>query len=88
MHESQEYEDMDAHHDECMYMVGAFLWLAIVTRFEIGYITAQLAYFVSNPGRIHFKAAVRELVHLTYTFERLLLSNLTSTAFSCEYLWI
>ena len=47
--ESQEYEDMAVHRDEYMSMVGAFLWLANVTRFEIGYIAAQLArHFLTN----------------------------------------
>ena len=58
------------HRDEYMSMVGAFLWLANVTRFEIGYIAAQLARFVSNPGRVHFKAAVRVLIYLTSTSEK------------------
>mmetsp|Transcript_26722 Transcript_26722/g.40195 ORF Transcript_26722/g.40195 Transcript_26722/m.40195 type:complete len:496 (+) Transcript_26722:168-1655(+) len=62
-----EYDDMASHRETYMSLVGAFLWLANMTRFEIGFIAAQLARFVSNPARLHFKAAVRVLIYLRTT---------------------
>ena len=47
-----------------MALVGSFLWLANVTYFHISYAASQLARFVSNPGELHFAAAVRVLIFL------------------------
>ena len=37
------------------------------TRFELAFAASQLARFVSNPGEIHFTAAVRVLLYLKST---------------------
>ena len=42
-----------------MALVGAFLWLANMTRHEISHVTSQLARFISNPGVTHFNADMR-----------------------------
>ena len=62
--DSTKYEDMATYRETYMSLVGAFPWLANMTRFELGYISSQLARFVSNPGRFHFQAALRVLVYL------------------------
>ena len=53
-----------------MALVGAFLWLANMTRSEISHAASQLARFVSNPGQIHFNAAIRVLIYLDCTRKR------------------
>ena len=53
-----------------MTMVGAILWLANVTRPELSYAASQLARFVSNPGEVHYRAAMRVMVYLAGTSER------------------
>ena len=53
-----------------MALVGAFLWLANMTRSEISHVTSQLARFISNPGIIHFNAAMRVLIYLDNTRSR------------------
>ena len=55
-----------------MALVGAFLWLANMTRNEISHVTSQLARFISNPGIIHFNAAMRVLIYLEGTRSRAL----------------
>lgn len=72
---SPEHDEMAPLRETYMSLVGAYLWLANMTRFEIGYIAAQLARFVSDPSRVHFKAAIRVLVYLRTTKERPLLLN-------------
>ena len=47
-----------------MALVGAYLWLANVTRPDLAYIASQLARFVSNPALIHYRAALRVLIYL------------------------
>lgn len=47
-----------------MPLVGAYMWLANVSRPELAYIAGQLARFVSNPGMVHYPAALRVLVYL------------------------
>jgi hypothetical protein len=47
-----------------MAIVGSVLWLANMTRPEIAYAASQLARFVSNPGEVHFNAALRVLIYL------------------------
>lgn len=64
---SSEFDEMVPYRETYMSLIGAYLWLANMTRFEIGYIAAQLARFVSNPARVHFKAAVRVLIYLRTT---------------------
>ena len=71
-HDSPEAAAMAAHHDDYMSLVGAFLWLSNVTRPELSYITSQLARFVSNPGRIHYTAALRVLLYLDGSSQRTL----------------
>jgi len=70
---SLEHDEMASLRETYMSLVGAFLWLSNMTRFEIGYIVTQLARFVSNPSRVHFKAAIRVLVYLRTTKERSLI---------------
>jgi len=70
--DSPEHEAMTPHHDDYMSLVGAFLWLANVTRPELAYITSQLARFVANPGRIHYNAALRVLLYLDASSQRTL----------------
>jgi hypothetical protein len=53
-----------------MALVGAFLWLANMTRNEISHVTSQLARFISNPGVTHFNAAMRVLTYLDNTRSR------------------
>ena len=53
-----------------MALVGAFLWLANMTRHEIAHVTSQLARFISNPGATHFNAAMRVLTYLDGTRSR------------------
>lgn len=65
--DTQEYMEMYQHRDTYMSLVGAYLWLANVTRPELCHISAQLARFVSNPGRAHYRAALRVLVYLDNT---------------------
>lgn len=69
---SLEHEEMACYREAYMSLVGAYLWLANMTRFELGYVAAQLARFVSNPSRVHFKAAIRVLVYLRTTKARAL----------------
>lgn len=49
-----------------------YLWLANVSRPELSYITSQLARFVSNPGAIHYSAAIRVLLYLQGSASRAL----------------
>ena len=53
-----------------MALVGAFLWLSNMTRSEISHVTSQLARFISNPGIVHFNAAMRVLTYLDSTRNR------------------
>ena len=71
-HDSPEAAAMAAYHDDYMSLVGAFLWLSNVTRPELSYITSQLARFVSNPGRVHYTAALRVLLYLDGSSQRTL----------------
>ena len=71
-HDSAEFDAMASHREVYMSLVGAFLWLANMTRFELGYISSQLARFVSNPARVHFQAALRVLIYLQGSKDRVL----------------
>lgn len=62
--DSAEHAHMGKHRSDYMSLVGAFLWLANVTRPELAYVAGQLARFVSNPGMVHYRAALRVLVYL------------------------
>lgn len=55
---------MDKHRVDYMSLVGAFLWLANVTRPELSYVAGQLTPFpfVSNPGMTHYRAALRAVL--------------------------
>lgn len=66
-YDSVEYVQMGAHRNDYMSLVGAYLWLANVTRPELSYISAQLARFVSNPAMLHYRAALRVLLYLKAT---------------------
>ena len=69
---SPEHEAMATRRHEYMSIVGAILWLANVTRFELAFAASQLARYVSNPGEIHFEAAVRVLIYLKHSANRVL----------------
>ena len=68
--DSDEWTQMRQHHADYMALVGAFLWLSNVTRPELSYISSQLARFVSNPGRVHYSAALRVLLYLRGSVDR------------------
>lgn len=56
---SVEATEMEGYREVYMSLVGAYLWLANVTRPELCYVAAQLARFVSNPGVVHYRAVPR-----------------------------
>lgn len=62
--DTPEYTEMYKYRDAYMSLVGAYLWLANVTRPELCFISAQLARYVSNPGKSHYRAALRVLMYL------------------------
>ena len=63
-------EQMASRKPVYMALVGAFLWLSNMTRSEISHVTSQLARFISNPGVVHFNAAMRVLTYLDGTRDR------------------
>ena len=67
---SAEWARMQKHGADYMALVGAFLWLANVSRPELSYISSQLARFVSNPGEVHYSAALRVLLYLKGSADR------------------
>ena len=69
---SPEHEEMGGKRHAYMSIVGAVLWLSNVTLFELSYTASQLARFVSNPGELHFAAAVRALLYLKHAQHRVL----------------
>lgn len=69
---STEYDAMTPYRHDYMSLIGAFLWLANMTRYELSYISSQLARFVSNPGQQHFRAALRVLAYLQCTCDKTL----------------
>ena len=64
--DSAEYSDMDSKRADYYSIVGSLSWLANMTCFEISYIVSQLSRFVSNPGRVHWLAAIRVLIYLKH----------------------
>tara|TARA_B100000674_G_scaffold231164_1_gene190210 strand:+ start:563 stop:6883 length:6321 start_codon:yes stop_codon:yes gene_type:complete len=69
---SADWERMQQHRADYMALVGAFLWLANVTRPELAFIASHLARFVSNPGDAHYSAAIRVLLYLQGSASRTL----------------
>ena len=69
---SPEAEEMSSKRHDYMAIVGAILWLSNVTRFELAFVASQLARHVSNPGEIHFEAAVRVPIYLKHSATRTL----------------
>ena len=63
---------MTPFRDTYMSLVGAYLWLSNVSRYDITYISGILAKFVSNPAMIHYRAALRVLIYLDGTADRVL----------------
>lgn len=61
---------MEANRETYMSLIGAYLWLANVTRPDLCFIAAQLAKFVSNPGFAHYRAALRVLLYLQGSADR------------------
>jgi hypothetical protein len=61
---SPEHEYMQSRRADYYSIVGSLLWLANMTCFEISYIVSQLSRFVSNPGKVHWLAALRVLIYL------------------------
>lgn len=78
---SPEYTAMADKRHEYMSIVGGILWLANVTRFELAFAASQLARFVSNPGELHFAAAVRVLLYLKASSARVLTFSPTARPF-------
>ena len=76
---STEWMDMQSRRADYMALVGGYLWLANVTRPEIAYIASQLARFVSNPGKVHYAAAIRVLLYLQGSSSRTLSFQPVST---------
>lgn len=70
--ETTEYATMQRHRDDYMSLIGAYLWLANVSRPELSYISGQLARFVSNPAMSHYRAALRVLIYLRGTVTQVL----------------
>ena len=69
---SDEWERMADRRAAYMAIVGSLLWLANMTRPELSYASSQLARFVSNPGEVHFNAALRVLIYLDGSHARTL----------------
>ena len=69
---SPEAQAMEPKREKYMTLVGGILWLANVTRPELSYAASQLARFVSNPGEVHYRAAIRVIVYLSTTVDRAL----------------
>ena len=67
-----EHDEMSTFREPYMSIVGGLLWLANMTRFDIAYISSQLARFLTNPAPSHFKAAVRVLLYLRDSVDRTL----------------
>jgi hypothetical protein len=76
---------MAPHREDYMALIGAFLWLANVTRPDLAYIASQLARFVSNPAWIHYRAALRVLTYLRTSAATPLTLNPRSTTPLCAY---
>ena len=55
---------MEPRRSDYYSIVGSLLWLANMTCFEISFIVSQLSRFVSNPGKVHWIAALRVLTYL------------------------
>lgn len=62
--DSSEHVEMEPYRETYMSLVGAFLWLSNVSRPDLCFISSQLARFVSNPGYVHYRAALRVLIYL------------------------
>lgn len=67
-----EHSEMQSKRAEYMTftLVGAFLWLANVSRPELAYPAGQLARYVANPGVAHYRAVLRVLVYLRGTVDQ------------------
>ncbi len=63
---------MASRREAYMAIVGGLLWLANMTRPDLAFAASQLARFISNPAARHFAAAVRVLVYLRDTADRVL----------------
>ena len=83
--DSPEYNQMQQYHEDYMALVGAYVWLANVTRPDLTYIASQLARFVSNPGLIHYKAALCVLVFLRTSASNVLVLRPTASKSLCAY---
>ena len=70
---SSEYDEMAPNRQAYMSIVGGILWLANMTRPDLAYPAAQLARFLSNPGKKHLAAASRLLIYLRGTRDRKLI---------------
>jgi len=76
---SPEWERMQRYRADYMALIGAYLWLANVTRPELSFIASRLARFVSNPGAVHYSAAIRVLIYLQGSTSRVLHFRPTAT---------
>lgn len=70
--DSPEHIEMIPYREAYMSLVGAYLWLSNVTRPDLCFISSQLARFVSNPGYVHYRAALRVLIYLQGSANRTL----------------
>ena len=61
---SPEFDAMASKRDTYMAIVGGLLWLANMSRPDLAYAASQLSRFMTNPGPLHFAAAVRVLCYL------------------------
>lgn len=61
---SEEHAEMAPRREAYMSIVGGLLWLANMTRPDLAFAASQLARFLTNPGAVHFAAAVRVLIYL------------------------
>jgi hypothetical protein len=82
---SAEHKQMAHYRDTYMSLVGAYLWLSNVSRYDITYIAGHLAKFVSNPGMAHYRAALRVLIYLNGTADRVLTFRPQQSRPLCAY---
>ena len=69
---SPEYDAMAPRREAYMAIVGGLLWLANMSRPDLAYAASQLSRFMTNPGATHFHAAVRALIYLRGSKDRVL----------------
>lgn len=76
---SSEHASLSKQREMFMQLVGGLLWLANMTRPDIAYAACQLSRVLSNPGRVHIRAASGVLIYLRQTSDRKLVFNPNKT---------